>query len=78
MFRRSETTPLNDDGTSDRGTPGFATGEGEEEEDQQLRELREMSEIFRTGNGNEEEDDEDLPSVDQLLERRKRKIVVDT
>lgn len=77
MFRRSETTPLNDDGTSDRGTPGFATGEGEEEEDQQLRELREMSEIFRTGNG-KEEDDEDLPSVDQLLERRKRKIVVDT
>ncbi|GAA5923314.1 uncharacterized protein JCM15063_003607 [Sporobolomyces koalae] len=79
LFRRSETTPLEDS----RST----VGADDEDSDQRLRELREMSEIFRDGGhllataasgnkGDESRDedidsDEDLPTVDELLQRKK-------
>ncbi|GAA5899143.1 uncharacterized protein JCM6883_005121 [Sporobolomyces salmoneus] len=69
LFRRSETTPLtdNDDDDDDRGARGG-------EEDDQMRGLREMSEVFRRREGGESDDsDEDLPSVDQALEKVRRK-----
>ncbi|GAA6018177.1 hypothetical protein JCM11491_005621 [Sporobolomyces phaffii] len=78
LFRRSETTPLGDD-------------DGQDEEDEHLRGLREMSEVFRRsgdhhlGGGAHDDDDDDeeegegegeeeLPSVDELMERRSKRM----
>ncbi|GAA5949799.1 hypothetical protein JCM3765_007695 [Sporobolomyces pararoseus] len=82
LFRsrsRSETTtPF-----SDRGGGGIPTIE---EEDEQMRSLREMSQIFRTegfegadddvdedDDEEEEEEEEDLPSLDEIVERSNNK-----
>lgn len=71
MFRRESTG-------SERGTPVV---EEQGEEDEQMRGLREMSEVFRDGEDwgkrLEEEgegSDEDLESVEEIMRRRKMRM----
>ncbi|GAA5865108.1 hypothetical protein JCM1840_005742 [Sporobolomyces johnsonii] len=71
---RSETTPLAE---SVRGTPAPRGPHDDEDEDEELRGLREMSQIFanewelQDEENLEDVDEDELPSVNEMMERRR-------